>query len=50
MALAPYLATTYYFVAETLNFSGKPAKAMESARRAMRLEPVNADLYEASKT
>jgi len=46
VALAPFFATVQYFAAETLNFSGKPDKAMRIARNAMRLDPVNADLYE----
>jgi tetratricopeptide (TPR) repeat protein len=46
IALAPYFAPSHFVVAETLNECGKPDKAIEIAKTAMRLDPMEGDLYE----
>jgi tetratricopeptide (TPR) repeat protein len=38
-------ARGYYWLAETLNFSGKPKEAIGAAEKAMRLDPRNRDVY-----
>jgi adenylate cyclase len=45
IALAPNLGGNYLWVAEALNTSGKPAEALEIAQKAMRVDPVNRNLY-----
>jgi adenylate cyclase len=45
IALAPNLGGNYFWVTEALNESGKPAEALEAAQKAMRIDPVNRDLY-----
>jgi len=45
IGLAPNLGGNYFWVTEALNESGKPAEALEAAQKAMRIDPVNRDLY-----
>jgi adenylate cyclase len=45
IALAPNYGFNYFWVADTLNTSGKPAEALEMALKAMRIDPVHRDLY-----
>jgi adenylate cyclase len=45
IALAPNLGGNYLWVAEALNQSGKPVEALEIAQKAMRVDPINRDLY-----
>jgi adenylate cyclase len=45
IALSPNWSFDYYWAAETLNVSGKPAEALEVVQKAMRIDPVNRDLY-----
>jgi adenylate cyclase len=45
IALARNYGFNYFWVADTLNMSGKPAEALEMALKAMRIDPVHRDLY-----
>jgi adenylate cyclase len=45
IALTPNLGGNYLWVAEALNISGKSAEALEFAQKAMRVDPINRELY-----
>lgn len=45
IALEPNSAHRYWYLANTLIFSGKPAEAIDLAKKAMRLDPRHEDLY-----
>src|SRR6266852_8132479 len=44
-ALNPNDALGYYWLAETLNYAGKPEEALGAAEKAMRLDPRNREIY-----
>ena len=45
IALNPNDAGGYFWLAETLNFAGKPEEALGVAEKAMRLDPRNREVY-----
>ncbi len=45
IALDPNSASGYFLLAQDQGFAGKPEDAIESANKAMRLDPRNRDLY-----
>lgn len=45
IALNPNDAWSYFWLAETLTFSGKPEEALRMAEKAMRLDPRNRDMH-----
>ena len=45
IALEPNSAHRYWYLANTLIFSGKPAEAIDLAKKAMRLDPRHGDMY-----
>jgi len=45
IALEPNSAHRYWYLANTLIFSGKPAEAIDLAKKAMRLDPRHQDMY-----
>jgi tetratricopeptide (TPR) repeat protein len=45
IALEPNSAHRYWYLANTLIFSGEPAGAIDLAKKAMRLDPRHEDLY-----
>lgn len=45
IALEPNSAHRYWYLANTLIFSGKPVEAIDLAKKAMRLDPRHEDMY-----
>jgi adenylate cyclase len=45
IALDPSSALAYFWLADELDLAGEPQEALESLNKAMRLDPLNRDLY-----
>jgi len=45
ISLDPNSASGYFYLADDLDFAGKPEDAIEPLNKAIRLDPVNRDLY-----